>query len=188
MDTRDIGEMIKSIRKSKGITQQQLADKIGKTESSIRKYEKGLVQIPINVMNDIATALEVPVQDLLQFDESKDSFQSEREIYINMLENNTILKQNLDLLSNKNIECISNLRSVLTALIDDIPSMLEKTDAKEYNNLLSNVEEIVVIIDILSMYIQNAKWEDSNSSLKEISEFAHFKYEKLRKSHLNVGE
>lgn len=64
MDDNKIGMNIKKYRKGK-FTQQELADKIGKTESSIRKYEKGLVTIPLDVLNRIASALEVKVADLM---------------------------------------------------------------------------------------------------------------------------
>ncbi len=60
-----IGRRIKEARKKKKMTQTELADIIGKTESSIRKYEKGLTDIPKAVIQDIAAALEVPVADLL---------------------------------------------------------------------------------------------------------------------------
>lgn len=59
-----IGQNIKQYRKGK-MTQQELADKIGKTESSIRKYEKGIVTIPLNVLEQIASALDVSVSDLM---------------------------------------------------------------------------------------------------------------------------
>lgn len=64
LDDNKIGMNIKKYRKGK-FTQQELADKIGKTESSIRKYEKGLVTIPLDVLNRIATVLEVKVADLM---------------------------------------------------------------------------------------------------------------------------
>ncbi len=64
MNDDKIGMNIKKYRKGK-FTQQELADKIGKTESSIRKYEKGFVTIPLDVLNRIATALEVKVADLM---------------------------------------------------------------------------------------------------------------------------
>lgn len=64
LDDNKIGMNIKKYRKGK-FTQQELANKIGKTESSIRKYEKGLVTIPLDVLNKIATALEVKVADLM---------------------------------------------------------------------------------------------------------------------------
>lgn len=71
MDDNKIGINIKKYRKGK-MTQQELADKIGKTESSIRKYEKGLVTIPLDVLNRIATNLEVKVADLMGISEYLD--------------------------------------------------------------------------------------------------------------------
>lgn len=59
-----VGENIKKYRKGK-MTQRELAEKIGKTESSIRKYEKGLVTIPVDVLERIAIALEISVIDLM---------------------------------------------------------------------------------------------------------------------------
>ena len=41
---KTIGNNIKSYRQKKGITQKQLASLIGKTESSIQKYEAGKVE------------------------------------------------------------------------------------------------------------------------------------------------
>lgn len=54
----DVGARIREKRKEKKLTQAQLAKLIDKTESSIRKYEKNLVEIPSEVMKKIATALD----------------------------------------------------------------------------------------------------------------------------------
>lgn len=69
MNIRDqeIGKKIKLFRKGK-MTQKELAQKIDKTESSIRKYEKGLVTIPLNVLEEIASALNVNCVDLMGFE------------------------------------------------------------------------------------------------------------------------
>lgn len=67
MNDTDIGKRIKQCRKGK-MTQQELASKIGRTESSIRKYEKGLVTIPLDVLDDIASALGVTSFDLMGFE------------------------------------------------------------------------------------------------------------------------
>lgn len=64
-----VGFNIKTIRKSKKMTQEQLAQRIGKHESSIRKYEKGLTDIPNEVIIKIADVLEVPPAELLSVDE-----------------------------------------------------------------------------------------------------------------------
>ena len=64
MDYVEIGKNIKRFRKGK-MTQRELAREIGKTESSIRKYEKGLVEIPLRVIHDIADVLNVDMLYLL---------------------------------------------------------------------------------------------------------------------------
>ena len=68
MDLYEIGQSIKQARKRTGLTQLELARIIGKTESSIRKYEKGLVQIPIDVIERISKALETTPYTLIGTD------------------------------------------------------------------------------------------------------------------------
>lgn len=65
MDKSIIGMNIKQARKEKKLTQIQLAEQIGKHESSIRKYEKGLTDIPNEVISKIADVLEVSTAELL---------------------------------------------------------------------------------------------------------------------------
>ena len=60
-----IGDMIAKARKEKKMTQQKLAEKIHKTESSIRKYEKGIIQIPNDVIEKIAIALDISPLELV---------------------------------------------------------------------------------------------------------------------------
>lgn len=64
MRDTEIGKKIKQYRKGK-MTQRELADLIGKTESSIRKYEKGLVTIPLDVLEKIASVLGVTAVQLI---------------------------------------------------------------------------------------------------------------------------
>lgn len=61
----DTGKRIKEARVLNKMTQQELADKIEKTESSIRKYEKGIVDIPLSVLERLATVLNVSSGDLI---------------------------------------------------------------------------------------------------------------------------
>lgn len=60
-----LGKNIKKARKEKKMTQQKLAEKIHKTESSIRKYEKGIIQIPNDVIEKIAIALDISPLELV---------------------------------------------------------------------------------------------------------------------------
>ena len=65
MKLSEIGQSIKQHRKRAKLTQEELAERIGKTESSIRKYEKGLVQIPIETIERIAEVVGVTGFDLM---------------------------------------------------------------------------------------------------------------------------
>ena len=60
MPENDIGLRVKDIRKSKGITQEELGAKIGVTKATINKYETGIVvNLKRTVIEKIAAALEV---------------------------------------------------------------------------------------------------------------------------------
>jgi len=58
--TTQIGDQIRKIRESFGITQMQLAEKIGVTYQQIQKYEKGRSNISIKRLYEIAKAMDVP--------------------------------------------------------------------------------------------------------------------------------
>lgn len=64
-----IGNNIKECRNIRKITQQQLAEMIGKSLNTIKKYESGYTLPPINVINDIAEALMVSTSDLIPANE-----------------------------------------------------------------------------------------------------------------------
>ncbi len=59
------GKRIASIRKSKGMTQVELAKKIGSTQRVVAYYEGETQHIPSNLLVPIAKALKVSVDDLL---------------------------------------------------------------------------------------------------------------------------
>ena len=64
------GERIKSARKAKGLTQKELADKVGVKYSAIHKYESGLiVNLKRDVIAKLAEVLEVRPSYLLGLDD-----------------------------------------------------------------------------------------------------------------------
>lgn len=60
-----VGENIKIHRKNKGLTQKQLADKIGVSEITVRRYEKNNNIPNIAIIDKFAAALDVSVFELL---------------------------------------------------------------------------------------------------------------------------
>lgn len=54
-----IGQALKNVRKSKKVTQQQLADKIGVERSVLTRYETGVIEISMKQFVTICDALGV---------------------------------------------------------------------------------------------------------------------------------
>ena len=63
-----VGKRIREARKSKRLTQIQFGSLIGKTESTVRKYESGGILIPSNVLQSIAEVLDVSPFSLMGAD------------------------------------------------------------------------------------------------------------------------
>ena len=63
--SNNIGLNIKKYRKEKGLTQTELADKLGKTLRTVQKYESGEILPSINNVYEIAKALEVFSNDII---------------------------------------------------------------------------------------------------------------------------
>lgn len=60
-----VGEVIRSLRGSAGLSQQQLADLVKISPSSLSLIESGRREPTVRLMRDLARALEIPVAALL---------------------------------------------------------------------------------------------------------------------------
>lgn len=63
-----LGSNIQLARKFYNLTQKEFANLIGKTESSVKKYESDQINIPISVLNDISNVFKI-TNDVLIGDE-----------------------------------------------------------------------------------------------------------------------
>lgn len=61
VDQRRVGSAIRLIRKSRGLTQPELARKVGVTVNYLSLLENGLRGISIEKLNSLAVALKIPV-------------------------------------------------------------------------------------------------------------------------------
>lgn len=64
MEYRDIGENIRKYRNRLGLTQEELADRIGVTWEMVSRYERG-ESSPLNKLDRLANALGIPLTDLI---------------------------------------------------------------------------------------------------------------------------
>ncbi len=67
-DAKEIGSNIKTWRKLKGLTQEELAQKTGLSTMSIRRYETGARIVPVDTITAIANALGISAMNLLPKD------------------------------------------------------------------------------------------------------------------------
>lgn len=57
----EVGQKIRQVRWQKGMTQTQLADRVGIKFQQIQKYETGANRVSASRLHDIAKVLEVPI-------------------------------------------------------------------------------------------------------------------------------
>lgn len=123
-----VGSNIKFVRKYNKLTQQELADKISKNLSTIKKYEADQINIPYQVLKDISNVFEIDVE-LLVGDK-------------NSLEHHLILTKKqkeipTEILRNRPKLYIGS-EGLKDATIDLINSTLKKSDAKY------NLEQLII--------------------------------------------
>ena len=61
----EIGKAIQKQRRAQKITQKEFAQRLGKSERTIQKYESGEILLKIDVLKQIANELNVPWQEIL---------------------------------------------------------------------------------------------------------------------------
>lgn len=66
MKKQTLGMMISSLRKDKGMTQLELAEKMGVTDKAVSKWESDLSFPDINSIPKLAEIFEISVDDLMQ--------------------------------------------------------------------------------------------------------------------------
>lgn len=66
MNNEKIGKFIRKLRKEAGLTQKELADKLGVTDRAISKWERGLGCPDISLLEDVAKVLDVAILELLK--------------------------------------------------------------------------------------------------------------------------
>ena len=72
-EEKNVGEIIKKLRRNNNMTQQELAGKLNIKHQTIQKYEKGIIiNIPIPTLKQIATIFNVSLYELLDPDTTFD--------------------------------------------------------------------------------------------------------------------
>lgn len=173
MGNETVGKRIKKWRKLKKITQEQLACKIEMNVKSIQRYEKGNVKIPIDVLNNIAKALEIKLDNLL-FDVS-DSNENIKEDALKTFDIEELLKRQA-MLDNKFDEKETTrkrtIKGIQVALITEIGELAQelKNEWNYWKNSTKKINKQRVLeelSDVLHFYLSyiNAKDEETKGKI-----------------------
>ena len=66
---QDLGERLKALRKSRGLTQKQLGEQIRKSKAAIGSYEQGVQIPPTDVLISLAKLYHLSLDDLVGLNE-----------------------------------------------------------------------------------------------------------------------
>lgn len=135
MDCKKIGENISTYRKAKKLTQKQLADLIDKAESSVQKYEKGETEAPISVLEKISTALDVPLQYLLDWTNQESlnniiaGIKPEFERFISSLGYKLVYRPGNSIDGSPLISVIDHNEKTIEITLEEINSLMRSTES-----------------------------------------------------------
>lgn len=73
MDQQKIGFFLKELRKGKGITQEQLADKFSVSSRTVSRWENGINMPDLDILIDISDFYEVDLRDILNGEKKQES-------------------------------------------------------------------------------------------------------------------
>lgn len=169
----NIGKRIKNIRKEMNITQQELADKIGKSKSTIEKYEAGKVEnIPYSTIKDIAIALNISTDEICT---PADNVKLLKETVLNLqdiIENDLKLKDDDGykkmLLAKSFVPIFERLNVSLSQIKDNDTNKIKLVDNKDgYTKIFNSSEEAELFFDEIKHGIQSSidrlKYYDKNN-------------------------
>lgn len=73
MNNNAFGEMVSHLRKERGMTQLELAEKMGVTDKAVSKWERGISYPDVSSMPRLAEILGVSVDELMQNNSGKEN-------------------------------------------------------------------------------------------------------------------
>ena len=162
MDTSKIAEQISILRKNKGLTQNELGERVGVSFQAVSKWERGETLPDIAVLPDLAKVLETSIDNILLGGEKQIEYKGK--ISVSDMKNGlNCFKLMSDYLGKDNIIYRSAIKGIDNALNTDI----EKAFADDYI-FEAFLSEAIIQNLIAGMYIDL-------SDIKNNFKHEHFK-------------
>ena len=179
MNYETIGKFIQSKRKEKGLTQKELAEKLGVTDKAVSKWERGLGCPDVSILEILAQELDTSILEILK------GRIIENEI-IKVTEANDYVKETINFTKNKTKEIINKIIVFLTIsisillLILNIENIisLNKTYEYDFNNetviemqkQLNKLKTNIELIEQNQGKYDDEKYQEITKDLKYIKE------------------
>ena len=184
MNYETIGKFIQSKRKEKGLTQKELAEKLGVTDKAVSKWERGLGCPDVSILEILANELDTSILEILK------GRTIENEI-IKVTEANDYVKETIKFTKNKTKEIINKIIVFLTILISilllilNIENIISLNKKYEYDFNNETVIEMKKQLNKLKTNIElieqnQGKYKDEE--YKEVSQDLKYIKEKLNNS------
>ena len=127
MNVEKIGEQIAALRKSKGLTQNELGERLGVSFQAVSKWERGETLPDITVLPDLAKVLETTIDYILCSDEKAVEYKGKFSV-ADMKKGLNCLKYSGEYLGNDNLIYRAAINGINTELNTDI----EKAFSDDY--------------------------------------------------------
>lgn len=161
-----VGEKIRSVRKEKGLSQKELAEKLGVSQSNYSQYEVCKRNAKIETLERIADALEVPVGRLIPFDKNCLPDESNKQKIQTIADHYGFKNQSMMMIE----ECSELQKAICKWHRERGDSLLsESSDYQERTDIIDELADVIIMAKQLS-YLLSA--ED------EVSEQIEFKLDR----------
>ena len=127
MNTSKIAEQISALRKNKGLTQNELGERVGVSFQAVSKWERGETLPDITVMPDLAKVLETSIDNILLGGEKQVEYKGKITVS-DMKDGLDCLKRMGDLIGKENII----YRSAVDGINEKMNTDIEKAFADDY--------------------------------------------------------
>lgn len=167
MDQNKFGKYIEELRKKKGLTQKELAEKLGLSNTAVSKWECGYNLPDISLFEPLSKILDVDISNFINLQSNEET-----------TEINTLLKT-----TSPKIKRIINLSTLITTILFIVLTLfvILKNDSNDILNSNTRVYEISSLDKQFkingylifnekenSLIINNLKYQDFNNGTKEV--------------------
>lgn len=146
MDQQKIGKFISFLRKEKGLTQQELAEKLGVTDKAVSKWERGLGCPDISLLVPISEIFDVSINELLLGEKKEELKENDIETVNKNIIEYSSKEINFNKKRNRHLKfslLVSLIILVLIVLCFSVSAYKKVTEERETEEYIEHVESYI---------------------------------------------